>query len=156
VAPAAAQSPETPLPRLQSVEEIIVTGTHIRGAAPVGSRVMVVDREAIAASGYSRIQDLLETLPQNFSGSGGEGSTTDFGSGTLNRGQAIDMRGLGASSTLVLVNGRRQPAGGLEGSFVDISSIAASAVERIEIMADGASALYGSDAIGGVVNFVLR
>jgi outer membrane receptor protein involved in Fe transport len=145
-----------PQPRLETVEEIIVTGTHIRGAAPVGSRVMVIDREAIAASGYGRVQDLLETLPQNYSGNVSEDSNADFGSANLNRGQAIDLRGLGASSTLVLVNGRRQPTGGLQGSFVDISSIAASAVERIEIMADGASALYGSDAIGGVVNFVLR
>lgn len=142
---------------VSSVEEVVVTGTHIRGVVPVGSPVIVIHREQIEASGYGRVQDLLETLPQNFSGSASEDTVSgDVGASNETRGQAIDLRGLGASSTLVLVNGRRQPSGGLQGSFVDISSLALSAVERIEILTDGASALYGSDAIGGVVNFVLR
>jgi len=138
------------------VEEIIVTGTHIRGVAPVGSPLIVIDREQIRQSGHGRLQDLLETLPQNFSGSASEDVNTDGRTRNLSRGQAIDLRGLGASATLVLVNGRRQPSGGLEGVFVDISSIASSAVERIEVLTDGASAIYGSDAVGGVVNFILR
>lgn len=141
---------------IAELEEVVVTGTHIRGVAPVGSSVIVIDREEIRASGHGRAQDYLESLPQNFAGSASEDSRTDIGTANDTRGQAIDLRGLGASSTLVLVNGRRQPAGGLEGSFVDISSISTSAIERIEVLADGASALYGSDAIGGVVNFILR
>lgn len=136
--------------------EIVVTGTHIRGVAPVGSPLIVIDRAQIQASGHGRVQDVLEALPQNFSGSASEDFQGDLGSENVTRGQAIDLRGLGSSSTLILVNGRRQPAGGTEGAFVDISSIAASAIERIEVLTDGASALYGSDAIGGVVNFVLR
>lgn len=140
-----------------ALNEVVITGTHIRGVAPVGSQLIVIDREQIQASGYGRVQELLEELPQNFTGSASEeGLNTDAGVANFTRGQAIDLRGLGASSTLVLINGRRQPSGGTEGSFVDISSIATSAVERIEILTDGASALYGSDAIGGVVNFVLR
>lgn len=142
--------------RVDTVEEIIVTGTHIRGTAPVGSRLVTLGREEIQRSGFGRIQDVLEVLPQNFSGSAGEDVSMDGSAQNTNRGQAVDLRGLGASATLVLVNGHRQPTGGLEGSFVDISSIASSAVERIEILADGASALYGADAVGGVVNFVLR
>lgn len=137
------------------LEEIVVTGTHIRGVAPVGSPLIVIDRETIQASGHSRVQDLLEELPQNFR-SVAEDSGTDRGAANSTRGQGVDLRGLGASTTLVLINGRRQPAGGTEGGFVDISSIATSAVERIEILPDGASALYGSDAIGGVINFILR
>ena len=66
------------------------------------------------------------------------------------------MRGLGPGTTLTLVNGERQPGGGILGAFTDISSIPSSAIERIEILSDGASALYGSDAIGGVVNIILR
>lgn len=141
---------------IDDVEELIVTGTHIRGAAPVGSQLIVVDREQLKTSGYGRAQDFLDTLPQNFSGNAGEDWSNDFGAGNLTRGQAVDLRGLGASSTLVLIDGRRQPAGGTQGSFVDISSIPTAAIERIEVLPDGASAIYGSDAIGGVVNFVLR
>ncbi len=141
--------------KLVPIEEVVVTGTHLRGVTPVGSQVIVIDREAIAASGHGRVQEILDDLPQNFSGES-EDSFRDIGAGNFPRGQAVDLRGLGASSTLVLVNGRRQPAGGSYGSFVDISSIATSAVERVEVLTDGASALYGSDAIGGVVNFILR
>jgi iron complex outermembrane receptor protein len=138
------------------IEEVLVTGTYIRGTAPVGSPVLVIDREAIKASGRARVEDLFEALPQNFSGSVSEDHTADFRSHNETRGTTIDLRGLGAGTTLILVNGRRQPAGGLEGTFTDISSIPAAAIERIEVLTDGASALYGSDAIGGVVNFILR
>jgi outer membrane receptor protein involved in Fe transport len=139
-----------------ALEEIIVTGTHIRGTAPAGSPLIVIDRKDIERSGRSRVQDVLEVLPQNFTGSAGERFQTDTKAANNTRGQAIDLRGLGASSTLVLINGRRQPSGGLEGAFVDISSIPIVAIDRIEVLPDGASALYGADAIGGVVNFILR
>jgi outer membrane receptor protein involved in Fe transport len=139
-----------------SLEEVVVTGTHIRGAGPVGSHLIVIDRDEIEKSGHGRLQEFFETVTQNFDGSASE-DTVGFPSfANSTRGQAIDLRGLGSSSTLILINGRRQPTGGVQGAFVDISSIATSAVERIEILTDGASALYGSDAIGGVVNFVLR
>lgn len=141
-----------------ALEEITVTGSHIRGSAPVGSPLIVVTREDLDKSGYGRVQDYMATLPQNFDGSTSEGFgvSADVGAANLTRGKGLDLRGLGASGTLILINGRRQPAGGLEGSFVDISSIPAAAIERIEILTDGASALYGSDAVGGVVNYILR
>jgi iron complex outermembrane recepter protein len=139
-------------------EVIVVTGTNIRGVAPVGSPLTTITREDIEESGYGRIQDLIGSLPQNLNGISERNFGQIFDSGAANQtqGQSIDLRGVGSGGTLVLVNGRRQPQGGLEGAFIDISSIAASAVERIEILTDGASAIYGSDAIGGVVNFVLR
>src|SRR5262249_42318610 len=75
----------------------------------------------------------------------------------FSRAAGVNLRGLGESATLVLVNGRRvAPAGGYTGSFVDVSNLPLSAVERVEVLTDGASALYGADAIAGVVNFILR
>jgi outer membrane receptor protein involved in Fe transport len=137
------------------VAEVIVAGTHIRGTSIVGSRVQVLDRTDINATGYTAVQDVLKTIPANLGG----GPSEDFDdgiSGNFNRGTGINLRRLGAGATLVLVNGHRQAASGVAGSFVDVSSIPASAVSRIEILTDGASAVYGSDAIGGVVNIVLR
>lgn len=138
------------------LEEVVVTGTLIRGVAAVGARVETITREDIDRSGYVTMQDLLKSVPQNFGGGISEDTSGDPGASNLNDGSAVNLRGLGADSTLVLVNGRRQAAGGLNGAFVDISSIASSAVERVEILPDGASAIYGSDAVGGVVNFILR
>ena len=139
--------------RVDQLEEITVTGSHIRGAQPVGSKVIVIDREQIAKSGYGRVEDILGSVAQIF-----KGVSEEFVSqvNNLNRGAEVQLRGLGPGTTLTLVNGRRQPAGGLAGAFTDVSSIPTSAIERIEILTDGASAIYGTDAIGGVVNIVLR
>lgn len=136
------------------LEEIVVTGTHIRGAEPAGAKVMVLSREAIMESGYGRLEDVLANLPQNFKGTGEEASSQL--SGNVSGGAEIQLRGLGVGTTLTLVNGIRLPAGGSTGGFTDISSLPIAAIERVEILADGASALYGSDAIGGVVNIILR
>jgi iron complex outermembrane recepter protein len=140
--------------------EILVTGTRIRGAGPVGSTVTVVDREAMDRSGYATTQDIAQTIPQNFGGSPNEGTgagsfNSDSGFNTA-AGSSINLRGLGTGSTLVLLNGDRPPLGGFSGVFSDISMIPASAIERIEIVADGASAIYGSDAVAGVVNIIPR
>lgn len=138
-------------------EEIVVTGTRIRGAVPAGANLIAIDREEIEAIGRSTIQDVIQTLPQNFAGSQNEATQE----GTLNArsnltfGSSVDLRGLGADATLTLVNGRRlAPAG--NGNFVDISTIPLSAVARVEVLADGASAIYGADAVGGVVNIILN
>ena len=142
------------------IEEIVVTGSNIRFLQNDTSPVISFDREAIEATGFSTTQQLLESLPQNFGGGIGEDSATvvtgrnDAGF-NLSAGAGVNLRGLGADSTLVLVNGRRLSPGNL-GSFVDISMIPLSAVERVDVLTDGASAIYGSDAIGGVVNFILR
>jgi len=135
-------------------EEIVVTGTRIRGAAPVGSSVVTIDRDDIEESGLATTEDLMRTLPQVFSS--GFAQHISFQNGNIGGGSGLNLRGLGADATLTLVNGRRLPVMGLRGNFTDISSIPASAIERIEVLPDSASAIYGSDAVGGVVNFILR
>lgn len=142
----------------EQTETIVVTGSHIRGAIAAGANVQSFSREELDQSGYATVQDFIQTLPQNFQGGG---VSEDPSTGTLNAsnqmgGSAINLRGLGADSTLILINGRRGPQSGLAGNFTDVSLIPQTAIERVEVLLDGASALYGSDAIGGVVNFVLR
>jgi iron complex outermembrane receptor protein len=144
--------------KVLELEEIVVTGSHIRGnTGPAGSRVMVIGREEIEKSGYGSIPEVLKSLPQDFGGGASEDNNTGRNSsGNFNRGVAANLRGLGPSGTLVLVDGQRLPGSGTNGSFTDISSIPIVAIDRIEVLADGASAIYGSDAIGGVVNFIMR
>ena len=105
-------------------------------------------------------QEVLQSLPQNFGGGPNDDTATVTGSGNganfnFFLGFSVNLRGLGADSTLTLFNCRRTAATGA-GTFVDVSSIPLSAVERIEVLTDGASAIYGADAVGGVVNIVLR
>ncbi len=141
-------------------EEIVVTGTHIRGTRPVGSPITIIERQKIEASGLSSVADVVRTLPQNYGGGGNEltsgGPTTLNGaSSNIGRGTGLNLRGLGTESTLTLINGRRIASNG-EGTLVDVSIVPLAAVERIEVLTDGASAVYGSDAVGGVVNVILR
>lgn len=143
-----------------SGEAIIVTGSRIRGAAPVGAPLVTIDRKAIEQSGYGSVQQLLQALPQNFGGGPTEitlGATTRNGAGSdATYGSGINLRGLGPSSTLVLIDGMRPPLGGIGGVFADISLIPIGAIERLEVLTDGASAIYGADAVAGVVNVRLR
>jgi iron complex outermembrane recepter protein len=141
------------------LDEITVTGTHIRGTKDSPSPVLVFTRDDIDAAGVSTIQEFLQSLPQNFGGAsenniGGIAGTTQ----TINtvNGAAPNLRGLGPGATLVLINGHRVAPGNSDGSFIDISMIPLAAIDRIEIVTDGASAIYGSDAVGGVVNIILR
>ncbi len=154
----AQNSSEIAEPKKQSVEEIVVTGSHIRGIQNSSSPVISFDRKDIEASGYATTQQFIQSLPQNLNTvSDTTLGNINGGSGTYDTydGSAINLRGLGGDATLVLVNGRRVAAAG-NGSFVDLSLIPLSAVERIDVLTDGASAIYGSDAVGGVVNIVLR
>lgn len=141
-------------------EEIVVTGSHIRGVGPVGSQVFTYDRGEIDIQGYSTLPQFIQSLPQNFNGGPTEAtlsSTTANGANTnFNAGTSINLRGLGTVSTLVLLDGQRLAPVGQNGNFVDISLIPLSAIERVEVLTDGASSIYGSDAIGGVVNFKMR
>ena len=144
---------------------IVVTGTNIRGIAPDSSPTRSFNREDIQISGAATAQDFIQTLPFNFGG----GSNSDISGGLPNDGSAgfnnstfgtlgssVNLRGLGSASTLVLLNGHRlAPSSGI-GDFVDISLIPASALERVEILTDGASSIYGGDAVAGVVNFITR
>lgn len=139
----------------QEQDVIIVTGTNIRGVMLESSPSFVFDREAIERTGVSTTEQFIEKLPQNFSGLS---ETSRFaGSSDNNVGTATgaNLRGLGADSTLTLLNGHRLAPGSI-GNAVDLSMIPLAIIERVDIITDGASAIYGSDAIGGVVNFVLR
>lgn len=135
------------------LEEVTVTGTLIHGAVDVMSPLVYVTQQDLSQAAFSTVQDALYQLPIVSL----DAPREDLGlNGNLNWGTGINLRGLGVGATLVLVNGRRQPLSGLNADFVDVSNIPTSAVERIEILPDGASALYGSDAIAGVVNIILR
>lgn len=136
--------------------DIVVTGTHVRGASPT-SPLITLTRKDIDRTGATSVDQLMRTVPQN-SASGvnvenalivlPDKDPTDHGAG-------INLRGLGQRATLVLLDGRRL-APSSYGAFVDVSMIPLSAIERVDILTDGASAIYGSDAVGGVVNFILR
>jgi iron complex outermembrane recepter protein len=143
-----------------ALEEIVVTGTSIKGLnAETALPVQVLKREDIERTGVTSTEDLFRTITA--ASAGGSTQTaqgTGFQTGSLS---AISLRGLGSSRTLVLINGRRSAvygggSTGAAGSSVDISAIPLAAIERVEILKDGASAIYGSDAIAGVVNFILR
>lgn len=140
------------------LEEVVVTGTHIRGATDSASPIQIYTRDDIDRSGLGSVQEFIERLPQNFNGGASEDTLGGLVGGAFQvvGGSSVNLRGLGSDSTLTLVNGRRLAPAGERGDFVDISLIPLNAVERIEILMDGASAIYGSDAVGGVVNFILR
>lgn len=148
------RSAPTDLARIPETElnEVVVTGTMIHGVLDIMSPLQILSHDKIKRSAYATIQSALQDLPFNYQGPSEESST----GGNVHRGVAVNLRGLDAGTTLVLVNGHRQPLSGLQGDFVDVSNIPASIVERIEVLPDGASALYGSDAIAGVVNVVTR
>lgn len=137
------------------LEEIIVTGTSIRGARSAAPLV-AFDRDEIEAAGVASLAELLLRVPQNFSGGIAE-ATDGFAPNSTNitGGSGINLRGLGNDSTLVLLNGKRIAPAGF-GDFVDVSLIPLSVIDRVEILTDGASAVYGSDAVGGVANFLIR
>lgn len=145
----------------KTLDAVLVTGTNIRGAIPAGNEVLIIEAQAIEASGKATVGDFLRDLPANFAGGVGmsdniQGSDASVAGSNMTGGQGVNLRGLGALSTLVLVNGRRVAAAGQYGDFVDVSTIPSNAVDNIEILLDGASAVYGSDAVGGVVNIILK
>ena len=140
------------------LEEVVrITGTNIRDKVPVGQEIISANRDDIEATGAATPADFLSTLPQTFGG--GPNQDTYIGQeAQTNSGLGVgeNLRGLGARATLVLIDGRRVAPSGSEGEFVDIENIPMGAIERIDILPDSASATYGADAVGGVVNFILR
>lgn len=137
--------------------DIVVTGSRIKGTAPVGSTVLTVNRDAIEATGATTTAELLAQLPQVNNLGISESSRTSTG-GALNAtyAQGINIHGIGQAATLILLDGRRVVPQGIAGSISDTSIVPTIALERIEVVPDGASAIYGSDAVAGVANFVLR
>jgi outer membrane receptor protein involved in Fe transport len=136
--------------------DIIVTGTNLRGGQP-SSPLIIISKRDIEDSGANSVEQLMRKLPQNAQGGVNRENFRSPGAGAdpTEHGAGLNLRGLGQRATLVLVDGRRL-APSNAGSFVDMSLIPLSSVERIEILTDGASAIYGSDAVGGVVNFILK
>jgi iron complex outermembrane recepter protein len=154
--PARAQSPN------ETVDEIVVIGTHIKGLDLTGAvQAIQIDREDILSSGAESIGELMQDLTVT---GGGLGTFSTSTAGALSGdtpvgSSSVSLRGLGTGSTLTLINGRRASVSAFangQASFIDINSIPAAAIERIEILPNGASATYGADAVAGVVNFVLR
>ena len=136
-----------------TIQEVVVTGSRI--AQPnleTTSPVTQVTAEDIAVQGVTRVEDLINQLPQAFAAQNASVSNGATGTATVN------LRGLGAPRTLVLIDGRRMPFGGISAASAaaDLNQIPASMVERVEVLTGGASAAYGSDAIGGVVNFIMK
>ena len=134
----------------EKLETIVVTGSRIRRVdLETSSPVVTIDKAAIEQSGKLTVGDLVQEMPAisgaatnpRVNNGGGTGAAT------------VSLRGLGSNRTLILINGRRLITGGFAS---DINAIPASLIERIEVLKDGASAVYGSDAIGGVVNFIMR
>ena len=145
-----------------------VTGSRLpREPGQLAGQVITLTNEDLRNSGAPTLEQALRELPQNING------TTEFlgtqlyadrddlsgrmlGTANINGSSTINLRGLGESATLVLVNGKRVGDSGLIGGFVDISEFPISMIERVEIQMDGAASIYGSDAIGGVVNIILK
>ena len=164
--PALAQ--ETPAPAdasgkaaVKTLDRMTVTGSRIKRvemeeALPITS----ITREQIDQAGITSAEQLMQTL--NISGNGADNLASNVGLGggdemRSNRGvSGANLRGQGADATLVLLNGRRVATHGLGGKTVDLNSIPFAAIERVEVLRDGASAIYGTDAIGGVINFITR
>jgi iron complex outermembrane receptor protein len=141
----------------ENVAEVVVTGSRIRGVAPVGSSVVTVGPADIAAAGAVSTAKILQEVPQVFNLGVSESSRGQAGgAGNISYASSINLRGIGPYATLTLVDGHRVVGQGTTGATVDPSIIPALALQRVEIVADGASAIYGSDAVAGVANLVLR
>ena len=149
---------QTPAP--QRVEKVEVTGSNIKRVDAEGSApIQIITREEIERSGKQSVTEMLRTLPTNAGGGLNDlTSVNSFSSGA----STVSLRGLGSAATLVLLNGRRiAPFGNADPNFgqsavTNLDSLPLDVVERIEILKDGASAIYGSEAVAGVVNIILR
>lgn len=155
-------TPRPAQPAAPKVEKIEVTGSNIKRVQDEGALpVQVITKDEIDRAGITSAEQLIATLSANGNSPDNMSSNVAFSvNATENRNansvSAANLRGLGASSTLVLLNGRRVSTNGSRGNTVDLNSIPLAAVQRVEILKDGASAIYGTDAIGGVINFILR
>lgn len=138
-------------PTLEEVVVTATTGTTIRGVAPTGSQVITMSHEDLVDTPVRDASSIVAKIPQ--------GSSLGFNEATGggNHGSsAINLRGLGNNATLVLMNGHRLVPQGIQNIFTDPNQIPFAAIERVEVVMDGASAVYGSDAVAGVVNYILK
>ena len=140
---------------LVELERVLVTGTRLRRIDLAGPLpVTVFDREDLEASGHTALSDWLRDLPFN---SFGTGAGLDAPNTSVPGHRVLSLRGLGPGYTLVLLDGQRLPGfSGTDGSSTSIAGLPMAAIARVEVLRDGASAVYGSEAIGGVINFITR
>ncbi len=154
--PALAQVAEPPA----AMQRVEITGSSIKRIAKEGALpVEIISKKQLEEQGIVSAEQLIATLNVNGNGSDNLASNADVTSGAQrgnNGASSANLRGQGADSTLVLLNGRRIATHGMKGSAVDLNSIPFAAVDRVEVLKDGASAIYGTDAIGGVINFILK
>jgi iron complex outermembrane receptor protein len=147
-------APSTAAAASDNLDEIVVTGTSIRGVAPVGSNLVTVDRQQIDQTSAQTVQQILRMVP-SVTGSG----ATPQGGNPGNSFYAPTIHGIGSSSsnaTLVLIDGHRISPGSQQQTLTDPNIIPPIALERVEVLAEGASSTYGSDAVAGVINFITR
>ncbi|MDB5581650.1 MAG: TonB-dependent receptor [Bradyrhizobium sp.] len=168
VATAASQSAGEAIARSDAArddrsQDIVVTGTNIRGIAPVGSPLTVYTKADLQQSGAGTLEQFARTMPENFASADASAAIIGNTSGgsfnqasSVNGGSGFNLNGLGSDATLTLLNGHRLAPAGAQGDYVDISLIPFAAIDRIEVLKDGSSAIYGADAIAGVVNILLR
>ena len=148
---------DAPVIPASDVEVVVVTGSRLaREPSELSRDVIVLDEDAIIASGELTLPRLLRQLPQNINATNETIGSTLNGTKNFTGASTVNLRGLGSESTLILIDGRRIGYSGLLGGVTDISTIPLSMVERVEIITDGASAIYGSDAVGGVVNVITK
>lgn len=159
--PALAQeTPASAEPQAEEAAPIIVTGSRIkRDPTDSSLPLQIINTEELSREGINSPEQLISYLSSNGNGADNLASNADVTSGAqrgTNGLSAANLRGQGSASTLVLLNGRRVAAHGLTGSAVDVNQIPIAALERVEVLKDGASAIYGTDAIGGVINFITK
>lgn len=141
------------------LQSVTVTGTRIRGGV-TASPTITIGAQQIQQEGFTDLGQVIRSVPQNFAGGQNPGVAAGAGQGgqsnqNLTGGSGLNLRGLGPDATLTLLNGRRMSYDGAV-QAVDVSTIPLDAIERLEIVPDGASAIYGSDAVGGVANVILK
>ena len=142
----------------ESIEEVVVTGSYLKGSAVDGaSPVDIISRETIENLGATTVADIIRNMAID---SGSENNADSFTAGSTQGSSSVNLRGLGLSSTLVLIDGKRNTVAAQtanDGSvFVDTNSIPINIIERVEVLKEGAASVYGSDAVAGVVNYILR
>ncbi|HEX6532685.1 MAG TPA: TonB-dependent receptor, partial [Nitrospira sp.] len=152
-------SSSTAAQKVTQLDAVSVTGTRIRGGV-TASPTITIGAQQIQDEGLTNLGEVIRSVPQNYAGGQNPGVTAGaylggYTNQNVSGGSAANLRGIGQDATLTLLNGRRMSYGGNDQS-VDISAIPVEAVDRIEIVTDGASAIYGSDAVGGVVNVMLK
>lgn len=147
------------------LSDVVVTGTLIPGEQPVGATVSLYTREDMDEAGAATLDQFARQMVENLSDVDPTANNRSnslyarFSGGAANnvfQGSSFDLHGLGAGATLTLLDGHRLAPAGIDGSFIDTSEIPLAAIDHIEVLADGASAIYGADAVAGVVNIVTR